>query len=290
MMTCVQPASLSIADRDLAGERALGLPVDVLRARAGCALPAIASRDGLERREGRREQTSRPRTLADAAWRARAASASASLRVPCIFQLPARSGMRAHRHAPIRAPATPGSSCPRGTRATRRRRSRRASRRRACRRGASAATESPPPTTVVPVHAASACAIAIVPALNASISKMPIGPVPEDGARRGDLAPRNASRVCRADVDAEEVVGERVGRDHLRCGAGLGPVGGEVVHRQQDARRRARRGARQRLARDARPCRPRRASGRPASPARGGTCTPSRRRCRSTCTRSSRSR
>src|SRR5437879_6289248 len=41
---------------------------------------------------------------------------------------------------------------------------------------ASAATESPPPTTVVPLDSASACAIAFVPRLKASTSKMPLGP------------------------------------------------------------------------------------------------------------------
>ena len=41
---------------------------------------------------------------------------------------------------------------------------------------ATAATESPPPTMLAPLTAATARAMAIVPAANASISNTPIGP------------------------------------------------------------------------------------------------------------------
>src|SRR2546427_334342 len=60
---------------------------------------------------------------------------------------------------------------------------------------ASAATESPPPTTVVPVDSASACAIAIVPRLKASTSKMPMGPF-QSAVRAAAISCANASVAC----------------------------------------------------------------------------------------------
>src|SRR3989449_536086 len=60
---------------------------------------------------------------------------------------------------------------------------------------ASAATESPPPTTVVPLDSASACAIAIVPRLKASTSKMPMGPF-QSAVRAAAISCANASMVC----------------------------------------------------------------------------------------------
>src|SRR5262249_37273835 len=120
------------------------------------------------------------------------ASAAASAVVPCIFQLPARIGVRAkggtsnretirnvaapgHPDQPSRA-AIPGRVLP----------SRNSSEApppvemwliwSATPAWLTAATESPPPTTVIALDAASARAIAIVPSANAGISKMPIGP------------------------------------------------------------------------------------------------------------------
>src|SRR5439155_4897121 len=60
---------------------------------------------------------------------------------------------------------------------------------------ASAATESPPPTTVVPLESASARAIAIVPRLNASTSKMPMGPF-QSTVRAAAISFANKSMVC----------------------------------------------------------------------------------------------
>ena len=175
MMTCVQPTVAQHRRRDLAGERPLGLPVQVLRgeqhaaARAGTRPPARA-------REGRRDQDL---AAGDVARRrsihgARAARASA----PRAVHLPVAGEQRDAVRSCVRSSAaSPGSVPP----------SRNSS-------------EAPPPVEmwVMALGAcpsasppppsrrrrrcwsrrlsASASAIAIVPAANGATSKMPIGP------------------------------------------------------------------------------------------------------------------
>ena len=72
-----------------------------------------------------------------------------------------------------------------------------------------AAIESPPPTIVVPFTLATACAIAIVPFANASISKTPIGSVPHHRAR---IVQRIGVRLrgARADVEPHAIADLRI--------------------------------------------------------------------------------
>src|SRR2546425_9354037 len=163
--------------RDLAGVGALRLPVDVLRPetdlRAGNCLG-----DGLEGREGRGDRhlaagyaadrlgersrerhglASRPVHLPVAGDQRCAIHVSGSVAGSSRARIPGSS--RPSRNSSDAPP--PVETCVTAASAPAR---------------ASAAIESPPPTTVVPREAASAAATASVPRLNASTSKMPIGP------------------------------------------------------------------------------------------------------------------
>ena len=92
-----------------------------------------------------------------------------------------------------------------------------------------AAIESPPPMIVVPFTAATACATALVPAANASISNTPIGPfqttVFASAIARGVGRDRR-----RADVEAHPIADRRVAdREHLVRRAGV-----ELRRRRRD--------------------------------------------------------
>ena len=108
-MTCVQPASTSIAAETSPVNAPFGSQWRFCAPRR-MSVPAIVACDGLERGEGRGDDAPRGPRAADARRRARDASASASLRVPCIFQLPARRGSARHRS--FSSAAKPGSVLP----------------------------------------------------------------------------------------------------------------------------------------------------------------------------------
>src|SRR5437899_4123070 len=168
-------------DRDLAGVGAFGLPVDVLARETDVGAGARRP-DRLEGGEGRCDHDLAPAHAAHAlgeraCQRDRLAARAVHLPVAGDERRAAHRGTSAcSAGAASSSAASPGS--------------RRPSRNSSdapppvetwvtapCRPArASAATESPPPTTVVPLDAASARAIARVPWLKASISKMPMGP------------------------------------------------------------------------------------------------------------------